>query len=209
MPIMIGGAGSEPSPTTGTGDWVRATSPTLVTPVLGVATGTSLALGGATIGSNALAVTGTANISGTITAGADVNVSGYVRLADSLAFYWQNRSVIRSPANGNIKLGDSAETAFGLLQFGGVTSSYPAIKRNGAAINFRLSDDSADASITAASITASTFLKSGSYTVATVPSAATSGAGARIYVSDEVGGATPAFSDATNWRRYADRAIIA
>jgi hypothetical protein len=44
-------------------------SPTLVTPVLGVAAGTSLALGGATIGSNALAVTGTANISSTLTAG--------------------------------------------------------------------------------------------------------------------------------------------
>ncbi len=47
----------------------------------------------------------------------------------------------------------------------------------------------------------------GSYTVATVPSAA-SGAGKSIYVSDESGGATPAFSDGTNWRRYADRAII-
>jgi hypothetical protein len=37
---------------------------TLTTPVLGAATGTSLALGGATLGSNALAVTGTAAISG-------------------------------------------------------------------------------------------------------------------------------------------------
>ena len=44
---------------TGTGKFVFDTSPTLVTPVLGVAAGTSLALGGATIGSNALAVTGT------------------------------------------------------------------------------------------------------------------------------------------------------
>ena len=40
------------------------TSPTFVTPVLGAATGTSIALGGATIGSNALAVTGTALING-------------------------------------------------------------------------------------------------------------------------------------------------
>lgn len=43
---------------TGSGALVFGTSPTLTTPVLGVATGTSLALGGATIGSNALAVTG-------------------------------------------------------------------------------------------------------------------------------------------------------
>ena len=33
--------------------------------------------------------------------------------------------------------------------------------------------------------------------------------GALIYVSDETGGATPAFSDGTNWRRVADRAIVA
>jgi hypothetical protein len=31
---------------------------------------------------------------------------------------------------------------------------------------------------------------------------------ALIYVSDEVGGAVPAFSDGTNWRRFTDRAIV-
>lgn len=45
-----------------------------------------------------------------------------------------------------------------------------------------------------------------SYTVGTLPSAAV--AGQMIYVSNEVGGATPAFSDGTNWRRVADRAIV-
>ena len=46
------------------------------------------------------------------------------------------------------------------------------------------------------------------YTVAGVPAV---GANARalIYVSDETGGATVAFSDGTNWRRVQDRAIIA
>lgn len=47
-----------------------------------------------------------------------------------------------------------------------------------------------------------------SYTVAGVPSAATNGAGSMIYVSNETGGAVPAFSDGTNWRRVTDRAII-
>lgn len=46
-----------------------------------------------------------------------------------------------------------------------------------------------------------------SYTVATVPSAVTYARGL-IYVSDETGGAVPAFSDGTNWRRVTDRAII-
>lgn len=32
--------------------------------------------------------------------------------------------------------------------------------------------------------------------------------GAWIYVTDEVGGAVPAFSDGTNWRRCTDRAIV-
>lgn len=45
-----------------------------------------------------------------------------------------------------------------------------------------------------------------SYTVATVPPA--SPAGMLIYVSNEVGGAVPAFSDGTNWRRVTDRAVV-
>lgn len=46
-----------------------------------------------------------------------------------------------------------------------------------------------------------------SYTVATVPAAA-SYTNHVIYVSDETGGATLAFSDGTNWRRVQDRAVI-
>lgn len=45
------------------------------------------------------------------------------------------------------------------------------------------------------------------YTVSTVP-AATAGAGQLIYVSDESGGATLAFSDGTEWRRMSDRAVV-
>ncbi len=47
-----------------------------------------------------------------------------------------------------------------------------------------------------------------SYTVATLPSASGSGAGAMIYVSDETGGAVMAFSDGTDWRRFTDRAVV-
>jgi hypothetical protein len=45
-----------------------------------------------------------------------------------------------------------------------------------------------------------------SYTVATLPAVGT--AGGVIYVSDESGGAVPAFSDGTNWRRVTDRAVV-
>ncbi len=45
------------------------------------------------------------------------------------------------------------------------------------------------------------------YTVAGVPSASVNVRGI-IYVSDEAGGATLAFSDGTNWRRVQDRAVV-
>lgn len=44
------------------------------------------------------------------------------------------------------------------------------------------------------------------FTVATIPAAAP--AAQMIYVSDETGGAVPAFSDGTDWRRVTDREII-
>jgi len=50
-------------------------------------------------------------------------------------------------------------------------------------------------------------LRCGSYLVATLP-AASAGAGAVIFVLDEAGGATIAFSDGTYWRRVADRLVV-
>ena len=64
--VTITSGGTAPQ---GTGAYVRATSPSLTTPALGVATATSLAINGATIGSNGLAVTGTVAISSTMTSG--------------------------------------------------------------------------------------------------------------------------------------------
>ena len=46
-----------------------------------------------------------------------------------------------------------------------------------------------------------------SYKVAALPDA-TKFVNAQIYVSNESGGAVPAFSDGTNWRRVTDRAIV-
>ncbi len=61
---------------------------------------------------------------------------------------------------------------------------------------------------TAGSISATAHARVGSYTAAALPSASTAGAGAIIYVSNEAGGATLAFSDGTDWRRTADRAVV-
>ncbi len=54
----------------GSGAFVFATSPTLLTPVFGVATATSLAIGGATLGSNVLAVSGHLLLEGVTSTGA-------------------------------------------------------------------------------------------------------------------------------------------
>jgi hypothetical protein len=53
---------------------------------------------------------------------------------------------------------------------------------------------------------AATGLELMSYTVAGLPSATV--AGSMIYVTDETGGAVPAFSDGADWRRVTDRAVV-
>lgn len=45
------------------------------------------------------------------------------------------------------------------------------------------------------------------FTVATLPYAS-EWRGGLVYVSNESGGAVPAFSDGTNWRRVTDRVVV-
>lgn len=67
---------------------------------------------------------------------------------------WQGRSYLRSPADGQITMINSAANDFGRLNFGGTTSSFPALKRSGAALHVRLADDSDVAALVAGAITA-------------------------------------------------------
>lgn len=64
------------------------------------------------------------------------------------------------------------------------------------------------ARLTSAGMILSGWVRPASFTVAGAPSAAASGAGAMIFVSNESGGAVPAYSDGANWRRVTDRAVI-
>jgi hypothetical protein len=73
----------------------------------------------------------------------EVGSAGGVQLSQDLALFWNGRSSIGSPVNGNLLLRDTAGTSFGLLQFGGATSSYPSLKRSAAGFEARLADDSA------------------------------------------------------------------
>ena len=113
----------------------------------------SLALGGATIGSNALAVTGTTLFTGNVDSTGYTNTSTAFQAAAAGSFYWNARSLMASPSDGVIKLSHNGLGDFNRLQFGGTTNLFPAIKRNLTALNFRLADDSADANITAAAAT--------------------------------------------------------
>ena len=68
---------------------------------------------------------------------------------------WNLRSKMFSSNDGLIQLANNAATDFSRLQFGGTTSSFPALKRSSATIAVRLADDSADASISMATATLS------------------------------------------------------
>lgn len=118
---------------------------------------------------------------------------------------WGSRTQLQSPSNGVMTMFNVSGTDFARLQFGGTTSSFPALKRSSTAIAVRLADDSADAPLTAS------YLKTATTTVASLPAAGTAGAGARHFVTDATattfmstvsgGGANsvPVVSDGTNW----------
>ncbi len=140
--------------------------------------------------------------------------------------YVGNGYAIKSPTKGSYSFGggdgvhtlfNNARTDFGRLQFGGTTNAFPALKRNGSQLIVRLADDSGNASLQASFLDASAYVSAGTYvktqsvTVASLTSAATAGAGARSFVTDATattfmsvvagGGANkvPVVSDGTNW----------
>lgn len=80
---------------------------------------------------------------------------GDLTITAGKAFVWNGRSFLESGVDGNIAFKNSAGTGFGRLQFGGTTSSFPAIKQSSTSLAFRLADDSADCAITCAGISAS------------------------------------------------------
>lgn len=69
--------------------------------------------------------------------------------------------------SGIIKLSNSSLTDFNLLQLGGTTASFPAIKRNGSGIDIRDAADAGFTNLRAANITASGTLSANSLILAT------------------------------------------
>lgn len=114
-------------------------------------------------------------------------------------------TTLRNSGDGVLLITDSTAAALNRVQFGGTTSSFPALKRSSTSIAVRLADDSDDAPLTTLTV------KTKALTVGTLPAAATAGAGARAFVTDAnattflstvAGGganAVPVVSDGTNW----------
>jgi hypothetical protein len=76
---------------------------------------------------------------GTLTLLSNINATGYLS-GNLLSF--SGFGEFLAPSDGVFTVRNNAGTTFNRLQLGGTTSSFPSIKRNGAAIDFRLADDS-------------------------------------------------------------------
>lgn len=129
-----------------------------------------LPVGGSGSGVTALATTWQISTSGHLLAGVDntydIGASGANRprnlyvgsnilsgsniiLVNSGFFFWASRTAMQSPSDGVLTIGNNTITDFDRLQFGGITSSFPALKRSTTFLHFRLADDSGFTGLTA------------------------------------------------------------
>ena len=101
-----------------------------------------------------IASNGAINTQSVLNLGSTLTAGGNVWAGTTLTIGLSGRSRIASPNDGDLLLTNQAQSDFGLLQFGGITSSYPAIRRNGTSFEFKLADNSASCNISASNITA-------------------------------------------------------
>jgi len=78
---------------------------------------------------------------GAITTNGAIQSGANITAGANSALRFLGKTELSSPVNGNLLLRNTSQNGFGLLQFGDNTSSFPAIKRNGATLETRLSDD--------------------------------------------------------------------
>jgi hypothetical protein len=87
----------------------------------------NLSLGSTTDSGERLQVTGTMKVTGLSYFVSDLQF-------DNTVLYWQGGSQLRNISNGVLRITNSGANDFTRLQFGGGTTSYPALQRSGAAI---------------------------------------------------------------------------
>lgn len=121
----------------------------------------------------------------TVTKGGTVLFGGDLSAGTARLIGFASRSQVSSPADGRLLVTNNAGNNFALFQIGGVSSSFPALKRNGAELQCVLADDSAFAGfqvsyLEANDIYLSTFLEG----VEIADPAAPAANRARVYVRD-------------------------
>ena len=121
-----------------------------------------------------------------------------------------SRGYIEAQADGVFSLFNAAGNSFSRLQFGGTTSSFPAIKRNSTGLDIRLADDSAYAPLTIRDITITGNISASAWTTsgiklkssaATLTDTSSSGTVASAY-TNFLGGDTIAASSSTTYTNY-------
>ena len=122
---------------TGTGNNVLATSPTLVTPVLGAASATSITVAAGTVSDPAITTTG------------DTNTGIFFPAADTIAFSEGGAESMRIDSSGNVGIGTSSPVnngGYGGLTLNGASGSIYSMMYNGTE-NLRLFAGNNEASI--------------------------------------------------------------
>lgn len=97
-------------------------------------------------------------LTGGVLIGAQLNLSN-----SSNASAATSQIVLYTPAAGQLRITNATSDGFDRLFLGPATASFPMLKRNATAINFRLGDDTAGAPITAASLEVSDEVYGGSW----------------------------------------------
>ena len=87
-------------------------------------------------------INGGATSAFTINAGGSVTANSSLNAGAGSIFGFSSRSNMKSPADGIIQLSNNAVTSFTRLDFGGITSSFPAIQVNGTSLQAELADGS-------------------------------------------------------------------
>jgi hypothetical protein len=80
----------------------------------------------------------------TISTSGNLSTPGDLQIGTGGQYSFLSSTILRaSSGNGTLRLSNAAATDFDRLQFGGTTSSFPALKRNATALETKLADDSA------------------------------------------------------------------
>jgi hypothetical protein len=88
----------------------------------------------------------------TINSSGNTTLTGALTIGAAASFSHQGRVLFSSPAAGIYTLQNNTQTDWDRLQFGGTTSSFPALKRSSTSLIVRLADDTANAPLESASV---------------------------------------------------------